>query len=453
MIKKLCLMFLIFTFLIPSCFAYDFVDPSNKSKVYDDRDEIYNLRTMYEEMSGKVEEDIEIEYEDVVTSDSYWWPIGSKDSTNVGGKEFSNGDPETVTITSNFGTIGDVSSHAKGHGGLDIGGGRKGETNIIAAKDGVVVYPIDKSKMTCPDGGLGNTCGGGYGNYVILQHSDGNYTLYGHMYANSITVKAGDTVKQGQVIGKMGTSGDSSGPHLHFEVRVGANDPSKKVDPLKYISDDNPRPSGGSSGGLSASGDYSFDALFEYISRFEGTGCLGQLSEEGDNYIACRGSLDSYNITIGHGVTTNNNPEKFAAKGYPNVKEGDRVPKSVVDDIEKEIIQYWYDVVTSSLAKHGIDSLKDNQIMALVSQAYNGTNVMEGGDYSFVDYWPKYKDTYKFEDVYEHKPSLWYDSLCHPFAKGGGLYRRRVSEWMLFTKGTIDHLESGFDYTDYAWPE
>ena len=59
-----------------------------------------------------------------------------------------------------------------------------------------------------------------YGNYVIIQHTDGNYTLYGHLYQNSITVVAGDSVRQGQVIGKMGSSGQSTGPHLHFEVRT-----------------------------------------------------------------------------------------------------------------------------------------------------------------------------------------------------------------------------------------
>ena len=54
----------------------------------------------------------------------------------------------------------------------------------------------------------------------MIQHADGNISLYAHLYENSITVSAGDQVGQGQVIGKMGSSGRSTGTHLHFEIRV-----------------------------------------------------------------------------------------------------------------------------------------------------------------------------------------------------------------------------------------
>ena len=87
------------------------------------------------------------------------------------------------------------------HTGIDIPAPKN--TPIYAAKSGVVTTSIKK---------------GSYGNYVVVSHSDGTSTLYAHM--NSRAVKEGQTVKQGQVIGYVGTTGSSTGNHLHFEVRV-----------------------------------------------------------------------------------------------------------------------------------------------------------------------------------------------------------------------------------------
>ena len=171
---------------------------------------------------------------------SYWWPIGSAETTTENGVTFASGDPVPSTITATF--AGDDSVHNGNHGAIDISNGNgDGGTNIIAAKDGVVIYPTDDSQTGYAD--VGNPeDGGGYGNHVIIQHSDGNYTYYAHMSQNSITVRSGDNVKQGQVIGKMGNSGDSRGTHLHFEVRVGGDSNANRVDPLEYVSIDNPRP-------------------------------------------------------------------------------------------------------------------------------------------------------------------------------------------------------------------
>jgi len=70
---------------------------------------------------------------------------------------------------------------------------------------------------------------GGYGYAVILDHGEGLKTLYGH--ASRLLVKKGDRVVQGQVIAKIGSTGNSTGPHLHFEVRIN----SSFKDPLKYL--------------------------------------------------------------------------------------------------------------------------------------------------------------------------------------------------------------------------
>ena len=72
---------------------------------------------------------------------------------------------------------------------------------------------------------------GGYGNYVVIDHGNGYKTLYAHMLNNSIVVKLGQVVKQGQKIGVMGSTGRSTGTHLHFEVRSTKG----KLDPLAVL--------------------------------------------------------------------------------------------------------------------------------------------------------------------------------------------------------------------------
>lgn len=73
--------------------------------------------------------------------------------------------------------------------------------------------------------------GGGYGNFVVIDHGNGYETLYGHMLNNSIIVKAGQVVKQGQRIGTMGSTGRSTGTHLHFEIKG----PNGNIDPLTRL--------------------------------------------------------------------------------------------------------------------------------------------------------------------------------------------------------------------------
>ena len=71
---------------------------------------------------------------------------------------------------------------------------------------------------------------GGWGNCVIIQHPDGNATLYAHL--NKCLVKVGDQVVRGQVIGLSGSTGNSTGPHLHFETRKVWNDYKSHFNPM-----------------------------------------------------------------------------------------------------------------------------------------------------------------------------------------------------------------------------
>ncbi len=111
--------------------------------------------------------------------------------------------------------------HKGHHNGIDIAGGGIAGKPIVAIADGVVT----RSNNSCThnykkNGSCG--CGGGYGNYVTINHgTNGGNTYvatYGHM--SSTAVNTGAVVKKGQTIGYVGTTGWSTGYHLHFGISV-----------------------------------------------------------------------------------------------------------------------------------------------------------------------------------------------------------------------------------------
>lgn len=129
---------------------------------------------------------------------SYIWPI-----------------PSSHLITSLFGNrVHPISGTVKFHKGVDINAAVGAP--IIAA-DGGTVITVDNQPS-------------GYGQYVVIYHSGGRRTLYAHM--SSTAVSQGQVVSQGQTIGYAGSSGMSTGPHLHFEIAVDNN----LHDPLGYFS-------------------------------------------------------------------------------------------------------------------------------------------------------------------------------------------------------------------------
>lgn len=124
-------------------------------------------------------------------------------------------------ITSPFGWRDDPfgSGSTKKHNGIDIvvTGGSAGK-KIVAAQGGTVITA-----------GWDNS----YGNYVIIDHGGGLFTVYGH--ASVLVVSKGQTVSKGQKIAEIGTTGASTGPHLHFEVRKNVNGTVTRVDPMGYV--------------------------------------------------------------------------------------------------------------------------------------------------------------------------------------------------------------------------
>lgn len=114
------------------------------------------------------------------------------------------------------------------HAGIDIYSDNIRGAKICAAADGTVIRAVNG----CPhDYGKNGSCGcgGGYGNYCIIDHGNGYWTLYGH--SEGITVSVGQTVKQGDVLGTVGSTGYSTGPHLHFEIRLNG----VALDPTNYV--------------------------------------------------------------------------------------------------------------------------------------------------------------------------------------------------------------------------
>lgn len=137
-------------------------------------------------------------------------------SKAIKGADYSSGEfafPVNGEITSGFGgrqSPGGIGS--TDHKGIDIG-------------------VVTGTSVAAADGGKVSLAGwnGGYGNCVIIDHGNGRQTLYGHL--EGYTVQAGDVVGKGQEIGKSGSTGNSTGPHLHFGVKEGG----RFVDPMSYF--------------------------------------------------------------------------------------------------------------------------------------------------------------------------------------------------------------------------
>jgi len=125
--------------------------------------------------------------------------------------------PGYSTITSKFGWR-TLYGKANWHTGIDISGYNVYGKNIVAANSGTVIKAVTSYVPKK-----------GYGKYVIIDHGGGYTTLYGH--CSSLLVKVGQTVKRGDPIALVGSTGNSTGPHLHFGIYING----KEVDPLPYL--------------------------------------------------------------------------------------------------------------------------------------------------------------------------------------------------------------------------
>lgn len=139
---------------------------------------------------------------------------GSVSSIVVGSGSFMWPAPTSTYLTSRFGLrIHPVTGVQKSHTGIDIGAG-SGDS-VLAADSGTVTMA---------------SWNGGYGNCVMIDHGNGYQTLYAHM--SSIAVSSGASVSRGTVVGYVGSTGVSTGPHLHFEVWASGS----RIDPEQFFS-------------------------------------------------------------------------------------------------------------------------------------------------------------------------------------------------------------------------
>ena len=130
-------------------------------------------------------------------SGSFLWPVASY-----------------VYVSSRFGLrVHPITGKTKSHTGIDI-----------ASNQGTAVYASDGGTVTLAG------WNGGYGNCIMIDHGNGYVTLYGHL--SSISVSVGQTVSQGTTIGAVGSTGNSTGPHLHFEVLKNGT----RIDPEQFFS-------------------------------------------------------------------------------------------------------------------------------------------------------------------------------------------------------------------------
>ena len=347
-----------------------------------------------------------VNYTSAGNPNAFWWPIGSAKTTEDGGITFAMGDPVPTTITSMFGLRVDpiTGKENSGHSGIDIApGGSAGVTNVIAAKDGIVTKVVDN----CVSFGE-KSCGGGYGNHIIISHSDGMFTLYAHLHEGTINVKVNDSVRQGQVIAKVGSSGRSTGTHLHFEVRT---DASTKVDPLNYVDKDNPRPAAASSN------------LLTLIELLEGS--VGS----GSTYtVYCN---DGDIPTVGHGITLANNLLLFQRYGinltttndYNNYC-GTTMSKDVVDQIFVDRLNQDRESVKALVVSNGV-TLNDNQLDALASMKYNRGNIN-----GFFDAYAQYGSTDALCTNWWNETAIRAGSQFE-----NGLRNRRQKECKIFVHG------------------
>lgn len=152
--------------------------------------------------------------------------------------------------TQNRVTAGWYYSNGNWHGATDFQAAIG--TQVVAIAAGKVISAVDNGcggshiggSPACPYGKSCKAANIGYANYIMIEHYDGTYSVYGHLKTGSFTVHEGDVVEQGTPIAQTGAAGKATGPHLHLEIRTGGpkkaviSDAARKpysVDPQQYL--------------------------------------------------------------------------------------------------------------------------------------------------------------------------------------------------------------------------
>jgi murein DD-endopeptidase MepM/ murein hydrolase activator NlpD len=176
------------------------------------QEEYLNQRSLLAEYDAQIEE-IEGEIASLEKEQASIKKLIAQQAKALGSAPGTLARPVPGAISSGFGPrIHPIHGYSLMHNGIDMNGG-SGQA-IVSAASGTVIFASVK---------------GGYGNTIMVDHGGGMVTLYAHQ--SKFAVSAGQSVKRGQTIGYVGSTGVSTGPHLHFEVRIGGN----PVNPAKYL--------------------------------------------------------------------------------------------------------------------------------------------------------------------------------------------------------------------------
>ena len=191
---------------------------TQRNKLERNADKLETLKKQNDKQRAAAQKEMDKEYEaikELIKKQSQGEYVGGEFLWPVSGFN------KKSNISAYFGQKGKY--WGKAHTGMDIAGRN-------AAGEGIKGKPI----LACNSGTVikVNETSDGYGQYVVISHGGGISTLYGHMISGSPTVSEGDTVVKGQVIGKVGQTGNASGYHLHLEFIVNGD----RVDPLNYVS-------------------------------------------------------------------------------------------------------------------------------------------------------------------------------------------------------------------------
>ncbi len=187
---------------------FDFSQPPALGGPLEEKEDGQVVLPDYLQLLERLAEDIESREQQLSILENLLVSRKIQDDVFIAGRPVEKG-----WMSSRFGNRNDpITGKRAWHSGVDFAG--KEGSNVISVAAGVVVYSGPRS---------------GYGQLVEINHGSGFKTLYGHH--KKIHVKVGDIVKKGQVIGLMGSSGRSTGPHVHFEVYKNG----RVVDPSSYI--------------------------------------------------------------------------------------------------------------------------------------------------------------------------------------------------------------------------
>ena len=232
------------------------------------------------------------------------------------------------TITSSYGNRM-INGNPELHSGIDFSSDLNSPVSSFTSG---TVYKV-VSGATPNSGNLNSTDGGGFGNYVVVKDTNGNYNYYAHM--NGTSVKQGDTVQIGDKLGILGHTGRSTGPHLHYEVRKNPNmsgTADNTYDPSAYLESATSNTSGTTSSSSSGSVGDIFTRLSNFFSEFSNRAIAGITTgkwdsnftsyfanESGDSSTSSTASTDTSSYVK---IDTSDNAKKiwnyYKSRGIPD---------------------------------------------------------------------------------------------------------------------------------------